>query len=192
MRDVDLAATLYELLGVNPPSDLDGRSLAPALEGRALTPALAYAETELWMGDVPALPDALRLPYPPLSRLTEIDVAHDHEIVLRSEVTAVTTVARHRMVRDERYKLLYMPTRSSPVYRLFDTVTDPAELVDVSSMHPDVVSRLKAELWRWMLTDPKMMERGGFLVPRELGDTTLGALPDTIRIDGESPKGAVP
>ncbi len=192
VRDVDLAATIYELLGVSPPSDLDGRSLAPALEGRSLAPALAYAETELWMGDVPALPDALRLPYPPLSRLTEIDVAHDHEIVLRNEVTAVTTVARHRMVRDERYKLLYMPARSGPVYRLFDTTSDPAELVDVSSIHLDVVSRLKAELWRWMLMDPKMMERGGFLVPRELGETVDGPLPETIRIDSESPKGDLP
>lgn len=191
-RDVDLAATVYDLLGVPPPSNLDGRSLAPALEGRALPHALAYAETELWMGDVPALPDSLRLPYPPLSHLTEIDVAHDYEIVLRREVTEVTTVARHRMVRDERYKLLYMPTRSGPVYLLFDTASDPAELVDVSWMHPEVVSRLKAELWSWMLADPKMMERGGFLVPRELGDVAGGALPETIRIDGDGPKGGVP
>ncbi len=41
VRDVDLAATIYELTGVSPPPDLDGRSLAPALRGEALEPRFA-------------------------------------------------------------------------------------------------------------------------------------------------------
>ena len=64
VRDVDLAPTLYELAGVDPPGDLDGRSLAPALKGAELPAKLAYAESELWFTeDIPSLPPELRMPY---------------------------------------------------------------------------------------------------------------------------------
>jgi arylsulfatase A-like enzyme len=189
VRDVDIAPTLYGLLGVPAPKDLDGRSVTghPA-------PALAYAETELWMGDVPALPDEYRLPYPALSQLTELDVAHGYEVVLRKEVAAVTTVARHRMVRDDRYKLLYIPTRQRVVYQLYDTQSDPQETHDVAADHPDVVGRLRTELWKWMLEDPAMMQRGGYLVPRQVEPLSNDAI-DAIRIGpskDDAPAGDTP
>ena len=73
VRDVDLAPTLYELTGTTAPRDLDGISLAPALDGKPTPDERAFAETELWLGEVPALPDELRLPYPGLAQLTEVD-----------------------------------------------------------------------------------------------------------------------
>ena len=167
VRDVDLAATLYDLTGVAPPRDLDGISIAPALDGKPTPDEDAFAETELWMGDVPALPDELRLPYPNLTRLTEVDTRHHDELVLRKDVEDVTTVARHRMVRDARWKLVYAPTRKGAKYMLWDTIADPAEVHDVAAEHPDVVASLKGALWQWMLEDTRMVERGGFLVPRE-------------------------
>lgn len=190
VRDVDIAPTLYELTGTRGPSDTDGRSLAPALRGGALAPAFAYAETELWLGEVPALADDDRLPYPPLSRLTEVDTKHDCEIVLRKEVTAITTVARHRMVRDERYKLLYVPTRKGASYRLYDSQNDPGELFDVASQHEPELRALKAELWRWMLEDHAMTRRGEFLVPRSI-EPESESTADVIRVGDEAPAGAV-
>jgi arylsulfatase A-like enzyme len=166
VRDVDIAPTLYALTGTKPPRDLDGVSLAPALEGKPTPDERAFAETGLWMGDVPALPDELRLPYPVLAQLTEVDTRHHDEIVLRREVEAVTTVARHRMVRDARWKLLYVPTRTGVKYMLYDVVADRAELHDVAAEHPDVVQALRGELWQWMLADTRMVERAGYLVPR--------------------------
>ena len=188
VRDVDLAATLYDLTGTVPPTDLDGVSLAPALDGAATPKTFAYAETELWLGEVPALPDALRLPYPSLAHLTEIDTAHGQEIVLQRELEPITTVARHRMVRDERWKLLYVPTRTGVKYMLFDTTTDPEERHDVAAANPAEVSRLEGELWRWMLGDKRMVERGGYLVPRDLAAlTTLGQGQGALRIPGGAP-----
>jgi arylsulfatase A-like enzyme len=167
-RDVDIAPTLYALTGVAPPGDLDGRSLAPALAGEALTPARAFAETELWFTeDIPALPGDLRLPYPDIARLTEVDTRHGDELVLRSDMRALTTVAKHRMVRDDRWKLLYVPARAGVRWMLFDTREDPAETRDVAASHPDVVARLQGELWSWMRADPGMTERAGYLVPRD-------------------------
>lgn len=168
VRDVDLAPTLYELAGVPAPSDLDGRSIAQAVRGQPLDLRLAYAESELWFTeDIPALPSDLRMPYPGVMGLTEIDARHNTEIVLRKEMVAPTLMARHRMVRDERYKLIYIPTRVGVKYMLFDTVDDPNELRDVSASKPNEVARLRAELWSWMLKDPLMEQKDGYLVPRE-------------------------
>ena len=167
-RDVDLAPTLYELTGVVPPSDLDGRSLGPALRGEALVPLPAFAETELWFTeDIPGVPADLRMPYPGIMALTELDAKHNAEIVLRREMTAPTLVARHRMVREERFKLIYVPTRKGVRYMLFDTVADPAEVKDVAGEHPEEVKRLRETLWSWMRQDPLMEEKGGYLVPRD-------------------------
>lgn len=168
VRDVDLAPTLYELAGIAPPRDLDGRSLAPALRGEPIDPRFAYAETELWFTEeIPALPPELRMPYPGVVGLTELDLRHNTEIVLKKEMASPTLMARHRMVRDERYKLLYVPTRVGVRYMLYDTEKDPGETKDVAAELPNEVARLRAELWAWMLKDPLMEQRDGYLVPRE-------------------------
>jgi arylsulfatase A-like enzyme len=189
-RDVDLAPTLYELAGVQAPSDLDGRSLLPALRGAPLAPALAYAETGLWFTeDIPGLPADWRLPYPGIARLTEVDTQHGDELVLQRAVRPLTLVAKHRMVRDDRYKLVYAPARGGVRWALFDTVDDPGEERDVAAAHPDVVARLQGALWTWMRQDPGMTERGGFLVPRDETAPGGSAADDAlVRIGGEPPE----
>ncbi len=191
VRDVDLAPTLYALTGVAPPADLDGRSLVPALSGAPLTPALAYAETELWFTeDIPGLPSELRLPYPGIARLTEVDTQHGDQVVLEREMRALTIMARHRMVRDERWKLIYVPTRTGPRWMLFDTLDDPGEVRDVSAAHPDVTARLQSELWLWMRRDTEMTERGGYLVPRDAsGRAPSGVDLGLVRLGGDGAHG---
>ena len=169
VRDVDLAPTLYALTGTTPPADLDGRSLVPALAGEPLDPRgiFAFAETGLWFTrNIAALPPALRIAYPTIGELLEADDAHGGELVLASRFTALTRLAKHRMVRDERWKLLYLPTRGGAVYQLFDTASDPLELKDVAAEHPDQVARLRTELVHWMLQDPETTLVDGLVVPR--------------------------
>jgi arylsulfatase A-like enzyme len=198
VRDVDLAPTLYALTGVAPPQDLDGRSLVPALDGAPLPRRNAYAETGLWFTEhILGLPDDLRLPYPDVARLTEVDAQHGDEIVLQKAMRPLTLVAKHRMVRDERWKLVYVPSRSGVRWMLFDTFVDPAETRDVSADHPDVVERLRGDLWSWMREDLDMTEHGGFVVPRDaragtglLGDTGLMRLDDPAQ--GQPPAQAAP
>jgi arylsulfatase A-like enzyme len=168
VRDVDIAPTLYALAGVAPPGDLDGRSLAPALAGTELAPATAYGETELWFTeDIPGLPSDLRLPYPDIAHLTEVDTRHGDELVLQAGMRPLTVVAKHRMARDDRWKLIYAPTRAGVRWMLFDTRDDPGETRDVAAAHPEVLARLQGDLWAWMRADPEMTERAGYLVPRE-------------------------
>ena len=70
---------------------------------RGASGARAYAETGLWFTeDIPGLPSELRLPYPGIARLTEVDTQHGDELVLQKAMRPLTLVAKHRMVRDER------------------------------------------------------------------------------------------
>jgi hypothetical protein len=86
------------------------------------------------------------------------------------------------MVRDERFKLIYIPTRTGVKYMLFDTVADPAETRDVASEQPAEVARLQGELAAWMLRDPAMTMKGGYLVPREVPVLPHGASATAVRI----------
>jgi arylsulfatase A-like enzyme len=175
VRDVDLAPTVYALTGVAPPGDLDGQSLAPALTGAPVPPKLAYAETGLWFTeDIPGLPAEMRLPYPGIARLSEVDTQHGDELVLQKAMRPLTIVAKHRMVRDDRWKLVYVPARTGVRWLLYDTQADPGETQDVAAAHPDVLARLQGELWSWMRLDADMTERGGYLVPRDAHIRTAG------------------
>ncbi|HEY8087046.1 MAG TPA: hypothetical protein VIF09_04355, partial [Polyangiaceae bacterium] len=150
----------------------------------------AYAETGLWFTeDIPGLPGDMRLPYPGIARLTEVDTQHGDELVLQKAMRPLTIVAKHRMVRDERYKLLYVPARTGVRWLLFDTQSDPGETVDVAAAHPDVVARLKGDLWSWMRLDADMTERGGYLVPRDATVRTGNEGGDVglVRLDGNEP-----
>ncbi|MGH7297036.1 MAG: sulfatase family protein, partial [Polyangiaceae bacterium] len=186
VRDVDLAPTLYALTGVAPPRDLDGRSLVPALAGAPLPPRLAYAETGLWFTEeIAGLPAEMRLPYPGIARLTEVDTQHADELVLQEAMRPLTLVAKHRMVRDERFKLVYVPARTGVRWLLYDTEADPGETRDVAAAHPDVLARLQGDLWSWMRLDTSMTERGGYLVPRDSRVQTTGTGDvGLVRLDG--------
>jgi arylsulfatase A-like enzyme len=185
VRDVDFAPTIYALTGVTPPANLDGRRLDPALDGEQIPAALAYAETGLWFTEeIAGLPGDLRLPYPGIAHLTEVDTQHGDEVVLEREVRALAITAKHRMVRDDRFKLIYIPTRKGVRWMLFDTRDDPGEEHDVAAAHPDVTARLQGELWSWMLRDRDMIERDGYLVPRDSSARAAhGADVGVVRLD---------
>jgi arylsulfatase A-like enzyme len=165
VRDVDLVPTMASLLGVAPPPT-DGVDLAPLLRGERTTLDLqAFAETELWfISNGPGFAPDERLPYPTITGVT--DLADDDDVFLRSEWQDTVIVAKHRAVRTDRWKLLYRPTREGVRWSLYDLSADPDERSDVLAAHPDVAARLRRDLQRWMLADPRMALRGDFVVPR--------------------------
>ncbi|MBI3202610.1 MAG: sulfatase [Myxococcales bacterium] len=167
VRSVDLAPTLCALAGVECASGIDGQSLVPAIEGKPLPARLAFAETGLWFTRrIPDVPASLRLPYPDLTEVVEVDSGAGGDLVARADLEPLLVTAKHRMVRDERYKLIYAPTRGGVKWLLYDTEGDPLEQRDVAGEHPEVVARLQKELWQWMLADRGMRRDGEMLVPR--------------------------
>jgi arylsulfatase A-like enzyme len=165
---VDVAPTLCELVGARCPDEPDGRSLKPVLLGQPLPAKPVFAETGLWFTEsIAEVPLGWRFPYPDLQFFTEIVREHDDEIAIRPEFELITTAAKHRMVMDDRYKLLYMPGRAGVTYQLFDTATDPLEQTNVIQREPGLAQELRQALWSWMLEDRRFERRSGeYLLPR--------------------------
>lgn len=164
---VDLAPTICELVGVACQVGMDGRSIADAVNGRMLGAKPVFAETGLWFTETVAeVPFEQRIPYPDLLHLTQVDRNHADEIVIRREWEALTTAAKHRMIREGNFKLIYMPTRLGPRVMLFDTAADPGEVSNVASEQPQAVERLRSALMQWILADTNLESARGVLVPR--------------------------
>ncbi|MGZ3473605.1 MAG: sulfatase family protein [Polyangiales bacterium] len=178
VRDVDLAPTLLDLAGAHP-TDMAGRSLRPLLAAQSLAPKPVFAETEVWMTEsIPELPSGgdkpLRIPYPNVALLTELDPRLAYDVVMRPEAEPIVIAAKHRMILEGDLKLVYVPTRRGVRWFLFDRATDPAEVVDLSGSRPDDMVRLRGELFRWMLGDRAMEEQAGMLLPRGTPQSDAG------------------
>lgn len=169
VRSIDVAPTLLDLAGVPAPASFAGVSLRPRLEGHAGLPGLqAFAETGLWFVHVPGEPYAdERVEYPELTELLEIDADHGSEIVLQADYTQLTNLAKYRMVQDDRWKLVYVPTRTGRVlWELYDLAADPDETRDLAgTADPAVLDPLKADLFRWMLLEKGVILRNEILIP---------------------------
>jgi arylsulfatase A-like enzyme len=59
---------------------------------------------------------------------------------------------KHRMIRTEKWKLIYIPSPNSKVFELYDLETDPGEQKDVCEKYPEVLADLKNRLFLWMTT----------------------------------------
>ena len=64
---------------------------------------------------------------------------------------------KHRMVRTDRWKLVYIPDLAGGQKRLFDLVADPGEKTDVADEHPGIVTELFTEIQK---VDGSGLDRG--------------------------------
>jgi arylsulfatase A-like enzyme len=94
------------------------------------------------------------------------DIAPDDDIAVAERYRELVTVAKHRALRTDRYKLIYRPTRQGPRYSLFDVQTDPRELHDLSSEQPTLLAQLQSELFKLLSSDPSVEVQSGFILPR--------------------------
>jgi arylsulfatase A-like enzyme/GT2 family glycosyltransferase len=153
VRSVDLMPTLLQHAGIPLPPNLDGVSLSPALNGEPMPPLAAFNETGIWIADIPGLPDQ-HLHYPDLLELLEVPDRQSGTLAVKPEYDAVTILAKDRMIRSDRWKLVYQPLNEGYVLRLFDTLSDPNCELDISADEPEVTGRLWARLEAWMSQDP--------------------------------------
>jgi arylsulfatase A-like enzyme len=169
VRDIDLLPTVLKLLDVEPPDgghDLDGVSLVSMLSGSAKSLGLwAFHETELWFTPTgPGFTDRQRLPYPGVTSTTAVD-EHD-DIALTDRYSELVTVAKHRSLRSDRWKIIYRPTREGPRYSLFDVQNDPRELHDLAAERPAELQAMQTALFQFIAQDPKVVIERGYILPR--------------------------
>ncbi len=167
VRDIDVAPTILDLLHIKAPQTMEGVSLLPLARGDTSSLNLtAFAETGLWFTDKgDNFYQQQRIMYPDIIGLGEIDSTYHNEVVVKPEYRSLTTIAKHRMIRTERYKLIYIPTRQGTQFELYDTSNDPQEINNIAAQDPKVVAALKNQLFRWMSQDKNSFWRNGYLVP---------------------------
>ncbi len=133
-QTVDIFPTLLDVLEIESPAELDGESLLPVLDAGVDLATTAYAEAG------------------------RAFVGVDPEVFLPG------IAGKQRMLRDQDWKLLYIPNEAEGIVRLYDLKNDPGETKDVASDNPQVVARLRA------LLDAAMQEPGEPTPERELSE----------------------
>ena len=167
VRDIDIAPTILDLVHIQTPGTMAGVSLLPLARGTTSSLNLtAFAETGLWFTDKgDNFYQRQRIMYPDIIGLGEIDSTCNNEVVIKPEYRALTTIAKHRMIRTDRYKLVYIPTRQGIQYELYDTVKDPQEINNIAAQDPKTVATLQKQLFQWMSLDKNSFWRNGLLIP---------------------------
>lgn len=167
VRDIDVAPTILDSVGVAAPATMQGRTLLPLADGTTQELNLdIFAETGLWFTDKgDNFYQKQRILYPDIIGLGTIDESYNNEVVIKPEYRGLTTVAKHRMIRTKEYKLIYIPMRERIMYELYDLKNDPAELHNIVEQQPAVVAQLKKRLFSWMSQDKSSFWRNEYLVP---------------------------
>ena len=120
VEQIDFLPTILDVLGIDWEEDVNGISFKDVIEGKRTTiKKIAYSESGIWFVDSgDQFFQEQRIRYPDVSRLCRID-DRDNEIVLREEYKELKNIAKHRAVFDERYKLIYIPTRDGILFELY-------------------------------------------------------------------------
>jgi len=161
VRTIDIAPTLLELLALAPLKTMDGQSLVAAMnDPKAELDLLAYQATGLWLGRVPGA-HPQHLGYPNLLGLLDIPDKKSGMMCIKSEFYSRVVKAKDRSVRNDRWKLIAMPTKIGVVYQLYDLQKDPTCSNDVSTSETEVLNTLKTQLDELIDADPLMHNTTG-------------------------------
>ena len=116
VRTVDILPTLAAVLEIPMPGALDGISLLPAIDEGTPLDLHAYAEAGRSFPGV------------------------DRDVFLEG------IPGKWRMIQDQDWKLVFIPSPGGGIVRLYDLRVDPQEMKDVSEKHPKVVDGLRQKL----------------------------------------------
>jgi arylsulfatase A-like enzyme len=151
-RSIDLAPTLLELCGIEPPASMYGISLVAVLRDGVDLDLMAYQETGIWLGKIPGRhPD--HLTYPNLLELLEIPDKKTGTLAIKQEFLPLLNQAKDRMLRKGPWKLVYQPLWHGALCQLFNMDADPACGRDVAAEYPEIFEAMKLALIPWLRAD---------------------------------------
>ncbi|MCB4792502.1 MAG: sulfatase [Elusimicrobia bacterium] len=161
-REIDVMPTLLEHLGYSKYNAGNKRTLAreeelTKLDGQSLMPVLrkekdslglkAFSETGIWFSDITdGFYQKQRINYPDITGISEVDFTYNLEPVIKNKYKATVVVAKHRMVDDGKYRLIYIPTRDGVKYELYNVGSPDGYLTDISGKNLAKLQELKKYL----------------------------------------------
>ena len=155
-RSVDLAPTLLSLIGLSIPETVEGVSLRPYFDNLEEELDLpAFFETGVWLSPMVVIKSD-HLKYPSLLELLEVPDKEKGTLVIKKKYRGIVIEARDRMIRTDRWKLVYLPMKKGARYWLYDLDNDPQGNKDVSEQNPDMLKKMKLRLVDWMKKDRSM------------------------------------
>jgi arylsulfatase A-like enzyme len=145
-RSIDVASTIMGALGQAKPIG-DGIDWMNAVNGWSTPAVPAFSETEIWFSrGGPGFFQEKRLDYPGISGLLSFDQGYSGEIVLNPQYEPMIVAAKHRMLIEGDWKIIYMPTSHGIEYELYDRVNDPANLANLAEANPEKLEEMKDRL----------------------------------------------
>lgn len=170
VRHIDVAPTILSMTGEKVPDWMDGLSLMPMIRGEKTKQLYAFGETGIWFDNDQSdelFFQKLRILYPDITFLSEIDFTMDKQLVLRESYSELINLAKHRYTFDGRYKLIYMPMREGVRYELYDVLRDPDERHNIAESDQRNLGRLRKVLFDWMRRNGDVRIKGDFVLPQK-------------------------
>ncbi len=152
VRSIDMAPTLLELAGLPAEPRFEGKSLGPYVRGELKDLSLAWYGETSYLFFRRKIPGEEPLYIPPMDETTMIDPEFDFHFVLKDKYQKLVIDTKERVLRTERFKLVYTPGKKGPIYRLFDVLEDKHCETDVKAKFPEVTRSMKVALHRWIDT----------------------------------------
>jgi hypothetical protein len=172
-REVDVMPTLFDYMGYtkdikNPDSGvgpeltkIDGESIMPVIrKERSDMNITAFSETGIWFSGVTdGFYQKQRIMYPDITGLSEVDFTYNLEAVIKKEYKDLMVIAKHRMIDDGKYRLIYIPTRDGVKFELYDLKAKDGYINDVSLKYPAKVKEMKVKLFNILDTNESVYIR---------------------------------
>jgi arylsulfatase A-like enzyme len=166
-RSVDVGPTLLGAVGI-PWEKVEGHDLYPWVSGAedAVPDLIAFSETGIWFsatgkGEF----QANRLSYPGISGLLSFDHGMSQEVVLNPSFEKIVATAKHRSIVAGDYKLIYSPTETGVKFALYNELSDPDNLTELSGAEPVKLAEMKDLFFATMTRiDPAAKRVGEYFV----------------------------
>ena len=132
---------------------MEGVSLLPYLQDKNIDLELTtFFETGVWLTPLMII-NKQHLRYPNIVNILEVETPQNGALIINPYYRDSVMTAKDRMLRTDRWKLVYLPMKTGALYWLFDLKNDPDSKYDVSIEYPQIFKTMKTKLHQWMSQD---------------------------------------